>query len=68
MDDGVAKKAKKNAARGSKTVDDSSAERTRKRGIRGIARAQIARHGLLSRLSLKERALALAQWLRGIQP
>jgi hypothetical protein len=48
--------------------DDSSAERNHDRGLRGIAWAQIARHARLSKLSVKERRRALAQWLRGIQP
>ena len=68
MDDVEAGKAAQQAPHRSKTLNDSSAARTRDRGLHDIARAQIPRHGRLSTLSVKERRRALAQWLRGCNP
>ena len=68
MDDGDAGRAGQQPPQHSKTDDNSSAASMRERGVRGIARAQIIRHRRLSKLSVKERRRALAQWLRGMQP
>jgi hypothetical protein len=68
MDDVEAGRAGKQAPHRSTTLNDSSAARMRERGLRGIARAQLTRHGRLSKLSVTERRRALAQWLQGMQP
>jgi len=68
MDDVEAGRAGPRAPHRSNTDNDSSAARARARGLRGIARAQLTRHGRLSKLSAAERRRALAQWLRGMQP
>lgn len=68
MDDIEAGKAGQQAPHRSTALNDSPAARRRERGLRGIAWAQITRHGRLSKLSVTERRRALAQWLRGIQP
>jgi hypothetical protein len=52
----------------STTLDHSSAADIRDRGVSRIARAQLVRHRRLSKLSVKERRRALAQWLRGMKP
>ena len=68
MDDVETGRAGQQAPQRSKTLNDSSATGLRERGLRGIAWAQIARYRRLSKLSLKERRRALAQWLRGMHP
>jgi|GEM_PF-3988085 hypothetical protein len=68
MDKADEGKAGPQAPKPAATRDDLSSGRNRDRGLRGIAWAQIARHARLSKLSVKERRRALAQWLRGIQP
>ena len=68
MDDIEADKAGQQAPHRSTAVNDSRAERRRERGLRGIAWAQIAHYRRLSKLSVKERRRALAQWLRGMHP
>lgn len=68
MDDADAGKAAPRDPHRSKTLQDSSAAARRERGLRGIAWAQIVRHGRLSKLSMKARRRALAKWLRGMQP
>jgi hypothetical protein len=68
MDDSEAGKAGQQAPHRSPTLDDSPAARRRERGLRGIAWAQITRHGRLSKLSVTKRRQALAQWLQGMQP
>ena len=66
MNDGDPVQAAPQCPERSKTVYDSSA--AQERGIRSIAQAQMMRHRRLSKLSVKERRRALAQWLRGMQP
>ena len=68
MDEREADRAAQRSAHRSKTLDESAAARTHERGVHGIARAQMTRHRRLSKLSVKERRRALAQWLRGMQP
>ena len=68
MDDVEAGRAAGQGPQRSDTLNDSSAAGSRERGLRGIAWAQIARHGRLSKLSRRARRRALATWLRGIQP
>jgi len=68
MDDIEAGRAGQHPPRRSRTPNDSSAAHTREGGIYRIARAQLARHRRLSKLSVKARRRALAQWLRGMQP
>jgi hypothetical protein len=68
MDDVESGRPGQQAPNRAETINDSSAARRRERGLRGIARAQIARHGRLSKLSAKGRRRALAQWLRGMNP
>ena len=45
MDDVEAGRAEEQAPHRSKTLNDSFAARARERGVRGIARAQMTRHG-----------------------
>ena len=68
MDDVDAGRAGQQPPPRSKADSNPSAAHMRERGLRGIARAQIIHHRRLSKLSVKERRRALAQWLRGMQP
>jgi len=68
MDDVEADRTAQQRPQRSNALDDSPAARRRERGLRGIAWAQIRHHRRLSKLSVKERRRALAQWLRGMHP